>query len=64
MKKSLLRNSFISESGKKTENKKDAKTSSTNIDSNSQKYDSNSNSKKISHLSVSIKTIKSPKVHK
>ena len=47
MKKSLLRNSFISESGKKTENKKDAKTSSTNIDSNSQKYDSNSNSKKI-----------------
>ena len=64
MKKSLLRNSFISESGKKTENKKDAKTSSTNIDSNSQKYDSNSNSKKISHLSINIKTIKSPKVHK
>ena len=64
MKKSLLRNSFISESGKKTENKKDAKTSSTNIDSNSQKYDSNSNSKKINHLSINIKTIKSPKVHK
>ena len=64
MKKGSLKNSFVSESGKKTKNKKNGKTSSTDIDSNSQKYDSNSDLKKNNHINRNIKTIKSPKIKK
>ena len=62
MKKASLGKSFISESGKKIKNKKNGKTSSTDIDSNSQKHDSNSNMKKNNHINRNIKTIKSPAV--
>ena len=44
MKERRLSNSFISVKKQKSKNKKSAKTSSTNIDSNSQKSNSNSNS--------------------
>ena len=37
MKKGTLRNSYIIESGKKIRNKKNEKTTSTEVDSNSQK---------------------------
>ena len=43
MKKQTLSNSNISIKNQKSKNKKNAKTSSTGIDSNSQKYDSHSN---------------------
>ena len=64
MKKGSLGKSFISESGKKIKNKKNGKTSSTDVDSNSQKHDSNSNMKKNNHMNRNIKTIKSPTVKK
>ena len=64
IKKGYLRNSFVSESGKKIKNKKNRKTSSTDIDSNSQKHDSNSNAKKISHINRNIKIKKSQKINK
>ena len=40
MKKGTLRNSYIIESGKKKRNKKNEKTTSTEVDSNSQKGNS------------------------
>ena len=55
---------FVSESGKKTKNRKNGKTSSTDIDSNSQKNDSHSNAKKMNHINRNIKTIKSSKIKK
>lgn len=64
MKKGSLRNSFIAESGKKTKNRKNGKTSSTDVDSNSQKCDSNSNLKKNSHINRNIKIKKSQKINK
>ena len=64
IKKGYLRNSFVSESGKKIKNKKNGKTSSTDIDSNSQKHDSNSNAKKLSHINRNIKIKKSQKINK
>ena len=62
MRRTSLGNSYVSESAKKTKNKKNAKSSSTDVDSNSQKHDSSSNQKKISHLNLSIKTQKSHKI--
>ena len=62
MRRTSLGNSYVSESAKKTKNKKNAKSSSTDVDSNSQKHDSSSNQKKISHLNLSIKTQKSHKM--
>ena len=50
MNKGPIAKTFVSESGKKTKNRKNGKTSSTDIDSNSQKNDSHSNSKKMNHL--------------
>jgi len=64
MKKASLGKSFVSESGKKIKNKKNGKTSSTDVDSNSQKHDSNTNMKKNNHINRNIKTIKSPTVKK
>ena len=62
MRKTSIGNPYVSESGKKSKNKKNAKSSSTDVDSNSQKNDSSSNSKKISHLNLNIKTQKSHKM--
>jgi hypothetical protein len=62
MRKTSIGNPYVSESGKKSKNKKNAKSSSTDVDSNSQKHDSSSNQKKISHLNLSIKTQKSHKM--
>ena len=64
MNKGSIAKTFVSESGKKTKNRKNGKTSSTDIDSNSQKNDSHSNSKKMNHINRNIKTIKSPKIKK
>ena len=64
MKKASLGKSFVSESGKKIKNKKNGKTSSTDVDSNSQKHDSNTNMKKNNHINRNIQTIKSPTVKK
>ena len=64
MNKGPIAKTFVSESGKKTKNRKNGKTSSTDIDSNSQKNDSHSNSKKMNHINRNIKTIKSPKIKK
>ena len=64
MNKGSIAKTFVSESGKKTKNRKNGKTSSTDIDSNSQKNDSYSNSKKMNHINRNIKTIKSPKIKK
>ena len=62
MKKVNLRNSFVIESGKKIKNKKNEKTNSTEVDSNSQKCDSNTNSMKNNYVnSRNIKTQKSQK---
>ena len=61
MNKASIAKTFVSESGKKTKSRKNGKTSSTDIDSNSQKNESHSNSKKINHINRNIKTIKSPK---
>ena len=61
MKKTTLRYSFVIESGKKIKNKKNEKTSSTEVDSNSQKCDSNSNSIKNNYIERNIKTKKSQK---
>ena len=62
MRKTSVGNPYVSESGKKSKNKKNAKSSSTDVDSNSQKHDSISNKKKISHLNINIKTQKSHKM--
>ena len=62
MRRTSLGNSYVSESAKKTKNKKNAKSSSTDVDSNSQKHDSSSNQKKISHLNLNIKNQKSHKM--
>ena len=62
MRKKSIGNPYVSESGKKSKNKKNAKSSSTDVDSNSQKHDSISNKKKISHLNINIKTQKSHKM--
>ena len=62
MRRTSLGNSYVSESAKKKKNKKNAKSSSTDVDSNSQKHDSSSNQKKISHLNLNIKTQKSHKM--
>ena len=64
MNKGSIAKTFVSESGKKTKNRKNGKTSSTDIDSNSQKNDSHSNSKKMNHINRNIKTIKSSKIKK
>ena len=64
MNKGSIAKTFVSESGKKTKNRKNGKTSSTDIDSNSQKNDSHSNAKKMNHINRNIKTIKSPKIKK
>ena len=64
MNKGPIAKTFVSESGKKTKNRKNGKTSSTDIDSNSQKNDSHSNSKKMNHINRNIKTIKSSKIKK
>ena len=64
MNKGPIAKTFVSESGKKTKNRKNGKTSSTDIDSNSQKNDSHSNAKKMNHINRNIKTIKSPKIKK
>ena len=56
MNKGSIAKTFVSESGKKTKNRKNGKTSSTDIDSNSQKNDSHSNSKKKNHINRNIKT--------
>ena len=64
MNKGSIAKTFVSESGKKTKNRKNGKTSSTDIDSNSQKNDSHSNSKKMNHKNRNIKTIKSSKIKK
>ena len=55
MNKASIAKTFVSESGKKTKNRKNGKTSSTDIDSNSQKNESHSNSKKINHINRNIK---------
>ena len=62
MRKTSIGNPYVSESGKKSKNKKNAKSSSTDVDSNSQKHDSSSNIKKISHLNINIKSQKSHKM--
>ena len=49
MKESKLTNSFISVNSKKSKNRKNGKTSSTNVDSNSQKCESNSNNSLNNH---------------
>ena len=49
MKESKLTNSFISVNSKKSKNRKNGKTSSTNVDSNSQKCESNSNNSINNH---------------
>ena len=64
MNKGPIAKTFVSESGKKTKNRKNGKTSSTDIDSNSQKNDSHSNAKKMNHINRNIKTIKSSKIKK
>ena len=64
MNKGSIAKTFVSESGKKTKNRKNGKTSSTDIDSNSQKNDSHSNAKKMNHINRNIKTIKSSKIKK
>ena len=64
MNKGSIAKTFVSESGKKTKNRKNGKTSSTDIDYNSQKNDSHSNSKKMNHINRNIKTIKSSKIKK
>ena len=64
MNKASIAKTFVSESGKKTKSRKNGKTSSTDIDSNNQKNDSHSNSKKMNHINRNIKTIKSPKIKK
>ena len=61
MKKVALKNSFIIESGKKVKNIKNGKTNSTEVDSNSQKGSSNSNSIKNNYANRNIKTKNSPK---
>ena len=64
MKKGSLGKSFISESGKKVKNRKNGKTSSTDIDSNSRNKDSNSDLKKNNCINRNLKTVKSPKIKK
>ena len=49
MKESKLTNSFISVNSKKSKKRKNGKTSSTNVDSNSQKCESNSNNSLNNH---------------
>ena len=61
MKKGTLRNSYIIESGKKIRNKKNEKTTSTEVDSNSQKGNSSSNLKNI-YTNGNIKTKKNQKI--
>ena len=53
MRESKLTNSFISVNSKKSKNKKNGKTSSTNVDSNSQKCESNSNSNSLNNHNYS-----------
>jgi len=64
MNKGSISKTFVSESGKKTKNRKNGKTSSTDIDSNSQKNNSHSNSKKMNHINRNIKAIKRPTIKK
>ena len=61
MKKGTLRNSYIIESGKKIRNKKNEKTTSTEVDSNSQKGNSSSNLKNI-YTNGNIKAKKNQKI--
>ena len=61
MKKGTLRNSYIIESGKKKRNKKNEKTTSTEVDSNSQKGNSSSNLKNI-YTNGNIKAKKNQKI--
>ena len=61
MQEKTLSNSNKSLNSKKAKNKINAKTSSTNIDSNSQKYDSNYNSNSEDSLNYSNRDLKNEK---
>ena len=65
MKEAKLSNSIISLNSRKSKNKTNAKTSSTNVDSNSPKYESNSNSNLLINNNYSNKNrnIKTKKNH-